>query len=89
MSWVWETELMPIYGNNSDDKEWKEILHLKKAWVSSDGRIDHNYKISVAWITRLGKRKWALSLADDYTPTHFSTLKAAKAYALATVILGA
>ena len=86
MTWVWETELMPMYG---DTNEWKEILHLKKAWVSSDGRIDHNYKISVAWITRRDKRKWALAFADRQEPRQFTTLKAAKAYALATVILGA
>jgi hypothetical protein len=86
MSWVWETELMPVYG---DTNEWKEILHLKKAWVSSDGRIDHNYKISVAWITRRDKRKWALAFADNHEPRQFTTLKGAKAYAVATVILGA
>jgi len=85
MTWVWETELIPLYGLN----EWKDVLHLKKSWVSSDGREDRNYKISAAWITRLGKRKWHLTFADDHEPKQFTTLKAAKAYALATVILGA
>jgi hypothetical protein len=68
---------------------WIWEMHLKKSWVSHDGKVDHNYKISAAWITRLGKRKWALSFADNHEPKQFTTLKAAKAYALATVILGA
>lgn len=85
MTWVWESELIPLYGLN----EWKDVLHLKKSWVSHDGRADHTYKISAAWITRLDKRKWALSFADTNEAQTFSTLKAAKAYALATVILGA
>jgi hypothetical protein len=85
MSWVWETELIPLYGLN----EWKDVLHLKKSWMSADGREDRNYKISAAWITRLDKRKWHLTFADDNEPKQFTTLKAAKAYALATVILGA
>lgn len=85
MTWVWESELIPLYGLN----EWKDVLHLKKSWVSHDGRADHTYKISAAWITRLGKRKWALSFADTNEAQTFSTLKEAKAYALATVILGA
>ena len=86
MNYVWETELMPIYGTESL-KEWKELLHLKKAWKSADGRDDPTYKVSVAWIGRTGKRKWVLTIVNDYTPINFSTLKAAKAYAVAIATL--
>lgn len=86
MTWVWEDELMPIYGDN---KEWQVVLHLKKSWMSADGQEDRNYKISVAWITRRDKRKWVLSFVGPEPPKQFTTLKGAKAYALATVILGA
>ncbi len=86
MTYVWEDEFLPAYGAN---REWQTSLHLKKAWVSHDGRIDRNYKVTVAWIARLGKRKWALAFTDRQESRTFPTLKAAKAYALATVILGA
>jgi hypothetical protein len=85
MSWVWETELMPPYGGDTSD--WVEVLHLKKSWIAVDGRIDRNYKISFAWISRAAKRKWILSFADTKELKTFSTLKAAKAYAVAIVTL--
>lgn len=85
MNLVWETELMPLYGGEAT--EWRELLHLKKAWKSADGRDDPMYKVSVAWIGRAGKRKWVLTIVNDYTPITFSTLKAAKAYAVAIVSL--
>ena len=87
MSWVWETELMPIYGNDSDDKEWREILHLKKSWITPDGPVDRNFKVTVAWISKMDKRKWVLAFADNKELKTFSTLKAAKAYGLAIVTL--
>ena len=87
MSWVWEYELMPTYGGTAT--EWNEVLHLKKAWRAKDGKEDPLYKVSVAWITRRDKRKWMLAFADNNAPRQFTTLKGAKAYAIATVILGA
>lgn len=82
---VWEYELMPTYGGTTT--EWNQVLHLKVAWKSPDGRVDQHYKISVAWITRPENRKWILSFADTYPPKMFKTLKAAKAYAVAIVTL--
>lgn len=81
---VWETELMPTYG---DATEWQEVLHLKVAWKSKEGKEDPLYKISVAWITRPENRKWFLSFANGQLPKTFKTLKAAKAYAVAIVTL--
>ncbi len=86
MTYVWEDEFLPAYGAN---REWQTSLHLKKAWVSHEGRIDRNYKVTLAWIAKHGKRKWVLEFVDAIEPKTFSTLKAAKAYAVATVILGA
>lgn len=84
MSYIWETELMPAYG---EIRDWHEVLHLKKSWMSADGREDRNYKISVAWITRPENRKWILRFAGPQPPKTFKTLKAAKAYAVAIVTL--
>lgn len=87
MTYVWEAErLSRIMGVAT---VWDETLHLKKAWVSHDGRIDRNYKVTLAWIAKHGKRKWVLEFVDAIEPKTFPTLKAAKAYAVATVILGA
>lgn len=80
---VWEHEIIGWDGKLQDTP----TLHLKKAWRSHDGRDDPLYKISVAWIGRAGKRKWVLTIVNDYTPINFSTLKAAKAYAVAIVSL--
>ena len=87
MTYVWETER--LIRNMGVPTVWDETLHLKKAWVSHDGRVDRNYKVTLAWIAKHGKRKWVLEFVDAIEPKTFSTLKAAKAYALATVILGA
>lgn len=87
MTYVWEAERG--IRNIGVATVWDETLHLKKAWVSHEGRIDRNYKVTLAWIAKHGKRKWVLEFVDAIEPKTFSTLKAAKAYAVATVILGA
>ena len=85
MSFVWEEELLPI----GSPTQWVPVIHLKKSWVSPNGAVDRSYNISVAWIKKEGKRRWALMLANNNAPQFFSTLKAAKAYAIASVVLGA
>lgn len=84
VNYIWENELIPVYG---DTNAWHDTLHLKKAWKSPTGQLDQYYKVSAAWITREGKRKWHLTFADSNEQKTFSTLKAAKAYAVAIVSL--
>ena len=85
MTWVWER--MPQDGSTSG---LPPVYELNQDWTSPlDGRRDSYYRVTAAWITRQDKRKWHLTFADTNEAQTFSTLKAAKAYALATIILGA
>lgn len=58
--------------------------HLKKRIQP----MDRMYRVSLAWITREGDRKYTVRLLDhtNYNKT-FRSLKAAKAYAVAIVSL--
>ena len=86
MSYVWEEEwVRPGVAVPVDlrDFEW----HLKKV-IPNKHRPDGVYKGSVAWVRRIGDRKYRVTINqhgnDDKT---FRSLKAAKAYAVAVVTL--
>ena len=83
MSYEWDTELMPVYGNTT---EWKVQHHLKKCLPKNDGSPFH-YKVSVAWVTKIGDRKWDCQFVNHDGSRTFRSLKAAKAYALAIITL--
>lgn len=91
MKYVWETELTPF---TDDDDGWPLQHHLKVVWGTDPlaGRFavpTHGmWKLSVAWVTRLGERKWHCGFADhQHDNKTFRSLKAAKAYALAIITL--
>jgi hypothetical protein len=45
------------------------------------------YKISVAWVTKIGDRKWDCQFVNHNGSRTFRSLKAAKAYAVAIITL--
>jgi hypothetical protein len=93
MSYVWEEDI-DIFAK--DPMSMRPSWHLKKVIPQEPGekppwRLGTGpMKVSVAWVTREGERKFSvrfvLSGSDDYDKT-FRSLKAAKAYALAIVSL--
>ena len=89
MSYEWENELMPSYGGS----EWQVQHHLKKVWDKDplSDKFAHplsgKWKISVAWVTKLDKRKWYVAFVNHDGSRTFRSLKAAKAYAVAIITL--
>jgi len=86
MTYVWETELMP----SGKPTAWKVEHHLKKCLPKTEGSL-FNYKVSVAYVVKIGDRKWACqtinkSIHNNESRT-FRSLKAAKAYAVAIITL--
>jgi hypothetical protein len=92
MSYEWETELAPSGYNADDTLRWKVQHHLKKVWDEDPFHNDltrpllGTWKASVAWVTKIGDRKWKCSLINNESRT-FRSLKAAKAYAVAIITL--
>jgi len=88
MSYVWEEELMPEKYLPNDQVEWKVQHHLKKVLAPTEefGRV-REYKISVAWVTKIGDRKWDCQFVNHNGSRTFRSLKAAKAYAVAIITL--
>jgi len=82
MSYVWEQEYLPRSAT-AWDFEW----HLKKIVGKNDKNRD--LKISAAYIYKLGDRKYeaAFPHGQRHNDKTFRSLKAAKAYALAIVVL--
>lgn len=87
MSYVWETELIP---SNCD---WRVEHHLKKVWHKDklEGKFDvplrGTWKVTVAWVTKIGNRKWDCQFVNHDGSRTFRSLKAAKAYAVAIITL--
>ncbi len=83
MSYVWETELMPI-----GSATWKLQHHFKKCLPKTYGSA-FDYKFSVAWVTNRGDRKWYCQFVNNNNDESrtFRSLKAAKAYAVAIITL--
>lgn len=92
MTYVWETEYLP---QTTRGGEWKEQWHLKKVIPKSDPMTfkpfsivnSVEYKVSVAWVTKIGERKWDAQFVNHNGNRTFRSLKAAKAYALAITTL--
>jgi len=92
MSYVWEEELMPV-GNGA---VWQVEHHLKKVWNTDPmahkftSPMVGQWKISVAWVHKLGDRKYKVCInksSERNNDKTFRSLKAAKAYAVAVVTL--
>lgn len=78
MSYVWE-----VYIDIFQSPSW----HLKKCLPKTEGSA-FNYEFSVAWISRVGDRKYSLRFAQNgNNDKTFRSLKAAKAYAVAIITL--
>lgn len=83
MSYVWETELIP---SNCD---WQAEHHLKRVVDKEQFGvpIQGTWKVTVAWVTKIGNRKWDCQFVNHDGSRTFRSLKAAKAYALAIITL--
>ena len=87
MSYVWETELQPSKYDAHDDLVWQAAHHLKKCLPKTHGSL-FNYKVTVAWITKVADRKWRCHFVNHNDEGRtFRSLKAAKAYAVAIITL--
>jgi hypothetical protein len=84
MSYVWEEELMP--SKYDDNLVWKMQHHLKRCLPKNVGS-PFNYKATVAWVTKIGDRKWDCQFVNNNGSRTFRSLKAAKAYAVAIITL--
>jgi hypothetical protein len=86
----WEEELM---SNHGVPTVWKVQHHLKKVWDKDplekqfDIPLRGQWKVTVAWVTKIGDRKWAIHFVNNNESRTFRSLKAAKAYAVAIITL--
>ena len=93
MTYVWETELLPTFAKRN--LKWNEQWHLKKVIPKADPMTfkpfsivnSVEYKVTVAWVTKVGERKWDALFVNHNGSRTFRSLKAAKAYALAVITL--
>lgn len=93
MRYIWELDV-DIFASHSGHGELGSSWHLKRVW-SKDHLEGHlvtplrgTWKVSVAWVTKEGDRKWRVRfIKDDPNDKTFRSLKAAKAYALAIITL--
>jgi hypothetical protein len=86
MTYVWETELMPEKYLPNDQVEWKVEHHLKACLPKTEGSA-FDYKITAAYVIKIGDRKWDCHLVNNDESRTFHSLKAAKAYAVAIITL--
>jgi hypothetical protein len=90
MSYVWEEELM---SNNGVPTVWRIQHHLKKVWDKDplEDKFAHplrgQWKVTMAWVTKIGDRKWDCQFVNNNGSRTFRSLKAAKAYAVAITTL--
>jgi hypothetical protein len=90
MRYVWEEELM---SNNGVPTVWRIQHHLKKVWDKDplENRFDKpmlgQWKATVAYVTKIGDRKWDCQFVNHNESRTFRSLKAAKAYAVAIITL--
>lgn len=93
MSYVWELDVdifhMPHMGHGPISSAW----HLKKVWDKDplekqfDVPLRGTWKVTVAWVTKIGDRKWDCQFVNHDGSRTFRSLKAAKAYAVAIITL--
>lgn len=87
MRYEWEEELFPARYLPNDQVEWQGQWHLKKSFYEDPIGRERNYKITVAWVTKIGDRKWDCQFVNHNGSRTFRSLKAAKAYAVAIITL--
>ena len=89
MSYEWETELAPSGYNADDTLRWKVQHHLKKVWDKDKfgNPLIGKWKVSLAWVVKIGDRKWDCQFVNHNGSRTFRSLKAAKAYAVAIITL--
>lgn len=92
MTYVWELDV-DIH-NSSGHGPLHTAWHLKRVWDKDhlEGKFDvplrGTWKVSVAWVYKMGERKWQVRFVkDNPNDKTFRSLKAAKAYALAIITL--
>jgi hypothetical protein len=83
MTYVWEEELM---SNHGVPTTWKVEHHLKACLPKTEGSA-FDYKITAAYVIKIGDRKWDCHLVNNDESRTFRSLKAAKAYAVAIITL--
>jgi hypothetical protein len=96
MSYIWEVDI-DVFSSPSGHGTLATSWHLKKVWDKDplEGRTPSPYdsplrgqwKVSVAWISKIGDRKYSLRFASHHNDKTFRSLKAAKAYAVAIITL--
>lgn len=93
MSYVWELDV-DVFQTPSADRPLDTAWHLKKVWDKD--QLGHKFanplrgtwKVSVAWVNKIGDRKWIVRFAKpEPNDKTFRSLKAAKAYAVAIITL--
>jgi hypothetical protein len=80
----WEEELLP----SGNPTTWQVEHHLKKKFTEDLVGRPRDFKITVAWVTKIGDRKWHCQFVNHNDESRtFRSLKAAKAYAVAIITL--
>jgi hypothetical protein len=87
MRYVWEEELQPSNYDADDNLVWRVEHHLKKKFTEDLVGRPRDFKITVAWVTKIGDRKWDCQFVNHNGSRTFRSLKAAKAYAVAIITL--
>lgn len=89
MSYVWEEELQPSKYDADGNLVWRVEHHLKLVWDKDPHPhpLNGKWKVSVAWVRKIGDRKWDCQFVNHDGSRTFRSLKAAKAYALAIITL--
>ena len=92
MNYVWELDV-DVHSLPSGHGPLLTAWHLKKVWDRDPlahkfaSPLRGQWKVSVAWVTKIGDRKWDCQLVNHDGSRTFRSLKAAKAYALAIITL--
>ena len=91
MSYIWELDI-DIHNPNGCGP-LSSAWHLREVWDKDPlekqfaNPLRGTWKFSVAWVTKIGDRKWDCQFVDHDGSRTFRSLKAAKAYAVAIVTL--
>ena len=92
MRYEWELDV-DIFASPSGHGPLGSSWHLKRVWDKDPlekqfaNPLRGVWKVSVAWVTKIGDRKWDCQFVNHNGSRTFRSLKAAKAYALAIITL--
>lgn len=93
MSYIWEKDI-DIFSSPSGHGTLATSWHLKQVWDKDPlekqfaNPLRGQWKVSVAWVNKLGDRKYSARFAKNvHNDKTFRSLKAAKAYAVAIITL--